>query len=262
MSATKLFSGGGRKLRRSLVCGVVCGTMAVAATASYSSPVAKQTAIRAAQPGNQAGASGPTAPASGKIPLRVMLVISDAVRGYKVHEGFVHLDFGGRLARKAERNFDETFASVQVVAEAPGDAHPPVGIDLIVSMESPHGWDKFAGFSATENLTVVFVARRPNGEEIFRVQESASDDGNRAATQDRLGDAVSRKCIQDMLLNESVRAMFSPAPSAAPAVVKAERDDSAAPASAGLDVPPPPPWGRPAAQPVAPAPVVLNGGRP
>ncbi len=198
----------------------------------------------------------------GQIPLRVMLVITDAVRGYKVHEGFIHLDFGGRLSKKAEKNFEETFTSVQVVAEAPADAHPPTGIDLIVSIESPHGWDKFSGFSATENLTAVFVARRPNGEEIFRVQESASEDGNRASVQDKLGDEVSRKCVQDMLLNDSVRALLSPASGAVAAAMqpKPAVADTAEMDSSGLDAPPPPPWAEPDA-PVLP-PAASNSGKP
>lgn len=186
----------------------------------------------------QAAASRPAA-TGGKVPLRVMLVVSDALRGYKVHEGLVHLDFGGRLARKAEKNFEDTFASVQVVAEAPAVAHPPVGIDLIVSIESPHGWDKFSGiFSVTENLSVVFVARRPSGEEIFREQESASEDGNRAATQDRLGDAVSRQGIQNMLLSPAIRDLLSGGPAVS---TKAENSDSSMLGSGGLEMPPPPP---------------------
>ena len=210
----------------------------------FSDSVVPASASQLTRDQKQAAASGQLRQ-GGSVPLRVMLVISDAVRGYKVHEGFVHLDFGGRLSRKAEKNFEDTFTSVQVVSEAPPEAHPPVGIDLVVSLESLHGWDKFSGFSATENLTLVCTARRPNGEEVFRVQEAASEDGNRASVQDKLGDEVSRKCIQDLLLNDGVRALLSPNPSAA---APAQANPNPAPAdtpemdSSGLDVPPPPPW--------------------
>ena len=244
------------------ICAAILAAGLLPAIALAAPPARAQSGYGGVGGGRSSADTGRRSP-EGQIPLRVMLVITDAVRGYKVQEGLVHLDFGGRLSKKAEKNFEETFTSVQVVAEAPADAHPPAGIDLIVSIESPHGWDKFTGiFSVTENLTAVFVARRPNGEEIFRVQESASEDGNRASTQDKLGDEVSRKCLQDMLLNDSVRALLSPASGviAAAAQPKPAVADTAEMDSSGLDAPPPAPWAEQDAP--APPPEANRTGKP
>lgn len=181
----------------------------------------------------------------GHVPLRVMLYISDTVRGYRETSFLAHFDFGPRLAKEAEKVFHETFASVQVVSSVPADPRALDGIDMIVSIESPRGNHQAAFFSYSETLSAQFVVRKPNGQEIFRSQESDTEkgSGNPGGTQDLLGESVSRKFVQDLILNPAVRNLLSPPPAVAAAPTPA-RDDSAALASAGLDVPPPSPWNR------------------
>ncbi|HUK54288.1 MAG TPA: hypothetical protein VL099_13450 [Candidatus Binatia bacterium] len=178
----------------------------------------------------------------GSVPLRVMLVISDTVRAYHVTMFLSRMEFGARLAKEAEKVFNGTFAATQVVSMVPAEPHALDNFDLVISIESPEARHQSALFSWTESLSAVFVARRPNGEEIYRGQLSDSEkgSGNSASTQDQLGEAVTRKFIQELILNPRVRSLLAPAP---PPEVKVARDDSAALASAGLDVPPPPPWG-------------------
>ena len=117
------------------------------------------------------------------------------------------------------------------------------GFDMVVSIESPDGRHQAALFSYTETLSAVFVARRPNGQEILRSQEMDTEkgSGNANGTQDQLGEAVTRKFIQELILNPNVRNLLTPAP---PPEEKPARDDSAALASAGLEVAPPAPWAR------------------
>ena len=188
----------------------------------------------------QEAASGQQATGGG-VPLRVMLVISDSVRGYRPAVFLSHWDFGPRLARQAEKIFNETFAAVQIVSMVPTDPHALDSFDLVVSIESPDGRHQAAFFSYTEILSAVFVARRTNGQEVFRSQETDTEkgSGNPGGTQDQLGEAVTRKFIQELILNPNVRNLLTPAP---PPEAKPARDDSAALASAGLDAAPPPPW--------------------
>jgi len=76
---------------------------------------------------------------------------------------------------------------------------------------------------------------------------------------DRLGEAIARKFVQDFALDPHVRNLLAPAPAVEAKPVLA---DTSIMDSAGLDVPPPPPWGRPApasaGAPAAPG----SGGRP
>jgi len=238
---------------------MILATLLTAALAAAALPAAAQSGLGGGYAKKAASAEPQSSGA--RVPLRVGLVISDAVRSYKTMVFLTRIEFGRRLAEKAEKVFGETFASVQTMTDIPADPKAAGGLDLIVVVDAPEGHTQTGLFSSnTISLTARFTARTANGEQILQVQESDNEKfTSPSQSPDQVGETVVRKFIQELILNPTVRNLLAPAPAPAP---KVERDDSAALASAGLDVPPPPPWGRPAAQPVAPAPVVLNGGRP
>jgi len=228
-------------------------TALAAVLALNASPATAQLAQTKKQ--EAAAASGQQA-TSGTVPLRVGLVISDAVRSYRTVIMLTRIEFGRRLADKAVKIFNETFTSVRQMTELPSDPHGYDGLDLVVIVEAPEGHVQSAFFGpATFTLTVRFTIRTANGEQIFQTQETASEQSRSVAQgPDQAGEAVVRKFIQELVLNTRVRTMLSPAP-AAPAEVKVAIDDTTVMDSSGLDVPPPPPWpGAPAPAAGVPAP--------
>ncbi len=207
----------------------------------------------------KAAAASGAAPTQGNgSRLRVMLVISEAVRVYRYPLFLSHVDFGQRLATQAEKVFGETFASVKTVSALPTDPHGYDGVDLAVVLEIPQGEVHSGFFSKPMTLTEVFVVHDAKGEEIFRAREVANDNAqNLYNGADRLGAAVTRQFIQEMLANASVRNILSPP---APVEVKPALADTSMMDSAGLDVPPPPPWAQPLAP--VPPPAASNAGKP
>ena len=202
-------------------------------------------------------AAGPQTSA-GSAPFRVMLVIGDDVRDYKPPVFLGHYDFGPRLAKEAERVCRQSFTAVTISSAVPADPHAFDAIDLVILVQSPVGTHLGGLFTFTQSLSAIFVVHNTRGEEIFRVQENDTEKGNNLnSVQDRLGEGVTRKFIQDLLLTPNVRNLLSPHP-AAPVEAKPVLADTAAMDSAGLDVPPPPPWGRPGAAPTSAA----GSGRP
>jgi len=238
---------------------MILATLLAAALAAAILPAAAQSGLGGGAPKKSAA---PEPQSSGsRVPLRVGLVISDAVRSYKTMVFLTRIEFGRRLAEKAERIFGETFASVQTMTDLPADPKAAGGLDLIVVLDAPEGRTQTGLFSSnTISLTARFTARTANGDQILQVLESDNEKfSSPSQGPDQVGETIVRKFIQELILNPTVRNLLAPAPAPAP---KVERDDSAALASAGLDVPPPPPWGRSAAQSKSPAPVVVNSGRP
>ncbi len=189
------------------------------------------------------------------MPLRVGLVISDSVRSYKTVVMLTRIEFGRRLADKAVKVFNETFTSVRQMTELPADPHALDGLDIVVIVEAPEGRTQTPLFSAAIfTLKASFTARTASGQLILQVQETATE-SSRSAGQgpDQVGEEVVRKFIQELILNPTVHNMLAPPP-AAPAAVKVALEDTAAMDSAGLDVPPPPPWSTPSTPaPAAPA---------
>jgi hypothetical protein len=233
--------------------------MLAACLATSAIPLAAGQMAKAAK---QAAASGqPVAQTSGGTgAVRVMLVIGDEVRNYRPGFFLTHYDFGPRLAKEAERVCRQSFAAVSVTAAAPADPHALDGIDLVILVESPVGTHLGGLFTFTQSLSAIFVVRNTRGAELFRVQESDTEKSpSIPVLEDRLGEGVTRKFIQDLNQNPNVRNSLVP-----PALIEAKPviADTAAMDSSGLDVPPPPPWGQPgAASGTAPVPGG-NGGRP
>jgi hypothetical protein len=190
---------------------------------------------------------------------RVMLVIGDDVRNYRPGVFLSHYDFGPRLAKEAERVCRQSFAAVTVTAAMPADPHALDGIDLVIQIQSPVGTHLGGLFTFTQSLSAVFDVRNRRGEELFRVQESDTEKSpSIPVLEDRLGEGVTRKFLQDLNQNPSVRNSLAPPP--APVETKPVLADTAEMDSSGLDVPPPPPWGQPA---LASAPAGSAGnGRP
>jgi len=210
----------------------VCAAISVSTVAAGPLAAEKQ---QAPAPGAQ--------PPSNPSTWRVMLVISQAVRSYKVPTFMAHVDFGESLASQSEKVFQESFATVRAVSELPADPHGYDGIDLVIVLDVPQGGFKRGLLSNTLSLTAGFVVRNPKGEEIFRVQESSSDSGlNLMHGPDRLSEVVARQFVKDLLANANVRnALAPPAPvEAKPALADTPELDSG-----GLEVPPPPPWNQP-----------------
>ncbi len=176
------------------------------------------------------------------MPLRVGLVISDATRSFKTMIMLTRVEFGRRMAEKATRIFNETFASVRPMTQLPAGPQGYDGLDLAVVVEVAEAHTQ-SPFLSQPNyfLTARFTVFNTNSQQIMQVQESATEKGNVAAGPDAVGETVVRKFIQDLVLNASVRTMLAPPP-AAPVEVKPVLADTAAMDSAGLEVPPPAPW--------------------
>jgi hypothetical protein len=222
------------RLRSHLVrlCAVLVAAAALAAFPAAGRQLAK------AQ--KQAAASGQQS-AGGSVPLRVGLVIGDEVRSYRQTVFLTRFEFGRRLANQAELVFNQTFSSVRSMRELSADPHAYDGLDLIVVVEGPEGSYRQSGlFTGTMSLTVRFTVRDARGAQLFQLQETDTEKGSNANNiEDRLGETVSRKFVQDLLLTPRVREMLAPAPRVEP---KVQLADTASMDSAGLDVPPPPPW--------------------
>lgn len=203
----------------------------------------------------QEAASGQQS-ASGRVPLRVGLVISDATRSYKTMNFLTRIEFGRRLADKAVAIFNQTFTSVQQMTGVPAPGGY-AGLDVVVSVDVVEAHTQTPFLSPPNYyLTARFTVWNSSGQQILQMQESGMEkSGTAASGPDAVGETVVRKFIQDLILNPSVRSLLAPAP---PPEAKPARDDSAALASAGLDVPPPSPWTPPGPVP-APAGVQYNG---
>ena len=186
--------------------------------------------------------ASPPAPAAsnGKIPLRVMLVISDAVQTYKYSYFLTHVDVGRRLAGELQQAMEQAFSVVRSADALPSGPQVLERFDLVVVLEVPQCEAHGAGFSNAMSLVEEFGVRAPDGKEIFHDRVSASNKNhNLYAGADSLSAAVSSQFVQDLLSNAGVRLLLSPAPAQE---ANAKRDDSAALAFAGLDVAPPIPW--------------------
>ena len=209
-----------------------------AAAALGASPAAAQMARK-----KEAAAASAQQPASGTTPLRVGLVISDAVRSYRQSVLLTRFEFGKHLASQVEAVFNQTFASVRNMRELPADPHANEGLDLIVVVEVPDGRYQQVGLiTGMLSLTARFTVRDGHGVELFQMQETDAEKGTNAnIIMERLTETVARKFVQDLLASERVRNMLAPAP-AAPVEVKVALDDTTVMDSSGLDVPPPPPW--------------------
>jgi len=187
----------------------------------------------------------------GQAPLRVMLVISDQVRSYQTYIRLARVEYGRRLAKEAERVFNESFRTVKIVALLPTDPGGYEGIDVVVTLGMPQGEQHagmFPGLTGFDlKLTETFVVTDVHGQELLRGTESASDKAmDLGKGGDALGEAVVRKFLQEMFLNSRIHELLSPTPQAAPKIVL---EDAAVMDSAGLDVPPPSPWSRPGGSP-------------
>jgi hypothetical protein len=230
----------------------LCVALAAAA-ALGASPATAQMARK-----KEAAAAAAQQPASGTVPLRVGLVISDAARSYRQSVLLTRFEFGKHLANQTETVFRQTFTSVRLMQELPADPHANQGLDLIVVLEVPEGSYHQAGLiTGMLSLTARYTVRDANESQLFQMQETDSEKGTNAnVIMERLTETVARKFVQDLLVTERVRALLAPAP-AAPAEVKVALDDTTVMESSGLDVPPPPPWG------TAPAPGTRQpGGKP
>ena len=217
-------------------------TAALAAAAALSAIPAA--AHQLAKQQKQAAAAPASGAPSGTSPLHVMLVVSDAVRAYRVSLFLNHVDFGRALATQVEKDFRETFVSVNTVSALPADAGSYAGIDLVVVVEVPQGDVRTGFFSNPMTLNAGFVVRSPKGVELFRLRESANDNAqNLYHGRDRLVEAVCHQFVQDMMSNVVVRNILTPP---APVETKPVLADTAAMESSGLDVPPPAPWAAPA----------------
>jgi hypothetical protein len=185
----------------------------------------------------------------GGLPLRVGLVIGDDVRTYRTTHMLARFEFGKHFATQAQLVFDQSFAAVRPMAAMPADAKAE-GLDLFIVAEAPQGDEHQSGLmSGTVTLLVRFTVRDASGAQLFQLQESGSDKGTNVNNMlDRVGESVARKFIQDFRADPRLQSLLAPHP-ATPVEAAPVLADTAAMDSAGLDVPPPPPWGRPAAPP-------------
>ena len=228
---------------------------ALAACAAISvSPVAARPLAASKQQGPATGAQAQ----GGSVPLRVGLVISDDVRSYRTTHMLAHFDFGKRFATQAQLVFDQSFAAVRPMSAMPTDAKAE-GLDLFIVAEAPEGGAHQSGLmSGTVTLSVRFTVRDASGAQLFQLQESGSEKGTNVNNMlDRLGETVARNFIQDFRADPRLQSLLAPHP-ATPVEAAAVLADTAAMDSAGLDVPPPPPWGGPAWPPAG----VPGNGRP
>lgn len=185
----------------------------------------------APKPQQTAAASG--APSqNGRVPLRVMLVIPDAVRAYRVRNRLAFATFGRGLANQAEKLFTRKFAAIKLLPTLPPGPLEAEGVDLVVIFEVPRGEYHSNG---QISLSAGFEVRDAKGEEIFHAQEEAEGQISNNG-EEQLGGSVVRDFLQELVLNERVQAMLAPKP----AVVDTTEMDSG-----GLDAPPPPPWTEP-----------------
>lgn len=215
----------------------------------------------AAQEKKAAVAAG-AAPAQGNGSRpRVMLVISDAVRSYRASIMLTRVDLGKRLANQIESLFPQSVSVVSSVSTLPSDPHAYDGVDLVVVVESPQGSIHMGLLNNPMDLAVTFVVRNTKGEELFRAHETATDHAqNMNNGADRMGAAVTRQFLQELLSSATVKNLGTPP---APVEAKPVLADTSIMDSAGLDVAPPPPWAQPAAASPAPAPSGPGGsGRP
>ncbi|HKO03986.1 MAG TPA: hypothetical protein VJW51_04520 [Candidatus Acidoferrales bacterium] len=231
-----------QRIRLVLLSTALAAAATVGVFPSASGQVAKAT--------KQAAASGQQPQSVGSGP-RVMLVISDAVRGYRVPNFLSHIDFGRRLASEVETLFPQSVVVVRTESSLPADPRAYDGVDLVVVVEAPVGSISAGFFGNPMTLAATFVVRNTKGEEMFRARETASEKAqNPNNGADRLGEAVTRQFLQKLLSSASVRNILSPP---APVEVKPVLADTSMMDSAGLDVPPPPPWAQPLAAAAAPA---------
>ena len=189
-----------------------------------------------------------------------MLVMSEAVRSYRVAVFLSHIDFGRRLAAQVEKIFPQSVTVVRTEASLPADPSAYNGVDLVVVVEQPEGSIQTGlfQFSNPMTLAVTFVVRSTKGEELFRAHETATDHAQNANNgADRLGEAVTRQFLQELLSSVTVRDILSPP---APVEVKPVLADTSIMDSGGLDVPPPAPWAQPLAP--VPPPAANNAGKP
>ena len=171
--------------------------------------------------------------------LRVLVVIPDAVRAYRVRNRLVFANFGKALAYQTEKLCTRKFAATKVLPALPPGAYEAGAFDLVVILEDPRGEYHSNGHIA---LSAGFEVRGGKGDELFRTQEDAegniSNDG-----EEQVAGSVVRDFLQELIRNERVQAMLAPKPDAG--------TSSALLGSYTLDDPPPPPWVwpvRPAAQ--------------
>ena len=227
-----------RMRRHSHLCILSAGLAACAAFSVFPA-AARQIAIQQKQ-----AAASRTQSSGGNVPLRVGLVISDDVRAYRTTYMLSHIDFGKHLATQAQLVFDQSFAAVRPMKELPADARAAEGLDALIVLDTLEGNARQSGLvSGTVTLSVRFTVRDAAGAQLFQLQETGSEKGSNTNNMlDRLGEAIARKFVQDFSMDQRARALLSPVPPAAPAETKPVLADTAAMDSAGLDVPPPPPW--------------------
>ena len=172
--------------------------------------------------------------AGGKLPLRVMLVIGGAARSYQARITFFHIKLGGCLASKMEKDFELEFSQLTTASEVPTSPHGLDNIDLIVSVENLRG-EIHMSWHNTNPMTLAgdFSARNHKGEEIFRAQETVNVDAKDVNSGcDEVGEALSRQFLKDLLASPAMQALLTPKPDTDTPIMD----------SAGLDVPPGPPW--------------------
>ncbi len=159
----------------------------------------------------KAAAASGAAPAQGNgSRVHVMLVISDAVRSYRVPVFLSHVDFGRRLAAQIESLFPQSLSVVSSVPNLPSDPRAYDGVDLVVVVEAPQGAVHMGFMNNPMDLAVTFVVRNIKGEELFRAHETATDHAQNANNgADRLGAAVTRQFLQELLSSASVRNLLS-----------------------------------------------------
>jgi hypothetical protein len=238
---------------------VVVAAALAAATALSARPATAQMGLSGAKGSHVAGYGSQSSGVT--VPLRVGLVISDEMRTYRTTYMLSHIDFGKHLATQAQLVFDQSFAAVRPMKELPADAHAVEGIDLLIVLEALEGSAHQSGLvSGTVTLVVRFTVRDASGAQLFQLQETGSHKGSNTNNMlDRLGESIARKFIQDFLVDPRVRSLLSPAP-AAPAEAKPVLADTSMMDSAGLDVPPPPPWAQ--LLELAAVPSANNAGKP
>jgi hypothetical protein len=184
----------------------------------------------------QVAVSGMQSP-GGHVPLRVLLVISDAARSYRVRITFFRIKLGACLASKAENQFTQEFSSLKTVSAVPTGANGLDNFDLVVVVDNPRG-EIHMSMRNTNPMTLAadFLVRNRKGEELFRAAETVNEDApNVYVGCDHVGEALSRKFLNDLLASPQLQALLAP---------KADTDTPIL-GSAGLDEPPPAPSGGP-----------------